>query len=170
MSLVTTTAAGTTASAAASSTAAFVATASAAASSTAAFVATAASAATSAAAAAAATTTSALEVRVADNEPAAHQTLDIVDLRAVKKRRAVGIYENLDGVSVDNEVVVACFLLDAEDILHASSGTRHYHYPEHAVVLTLFFQNIVELLSGHFADFQNLGCCHSLTSKIFHVD
>ena len=85
-------------------------------------------AATTAAAAATGTTSaSALEVGVANHEPAAHEAVNVVDLGPLYQRGAFRIDQDSDSVGLDDKVILFGFRLHAKHVLEAAVGSRRHH-------------------------------------------
>lgn len=104
---------------------------------------TSATAATSSAAGAA--TLLALHVGIADDEPASHQAIDVVDLGALHEGSALGVHEHSNILGLDDDVIGFLFLLDAKHVLKATMATGRYHDPEQSPFLPLIAEHLGQL-------------------------
>ena len=103
---------------------------------------TAAAAATSAAAAAARAATAAanLEVGVADDKAASHQTVNVVDLRAFHQGGTLGVNEDLHTRGIDHEVIYLRLALHSQHVLEASMRPGDDHHSQQSARLALLVQ------------------------------
>ena len=92
--------------------------------------------------AAAGAPTPTLEVGVADDETAAHQALDVVDLGALHHRGALRVHQDLDRLGVYDEVAFFWLLLDAEHVLKTSMGTGYHHHAQEGARLVLLAEDL----------------------------
>lgn len=92
------------------------------------------------------TTAAAGEVRVGDDKAAALQTLDVINIRALEKRRAFAVHDDLDAEGLDQRVVFVRRLFKAEDVFHPARLAGSKGDPDKP-----FFRF---LLSEHFFEFQ----------------
>ena len=125
---------------------------------------TATAAATTTATGTAATAGANLEIRVADDEAASHQAIDVVNLRAFDKRGAFRVNEDLYAGRVNDEVVHLCFTLHAEHVLEAAVGSGYDHHPQQSADFALFGQYLFKLLRSQVGNLNKRSCCHRYTS------
>ena len=95
-----------------------------------------------------ASTTGELDVRVADDEAAAHEALNVVDLCAFHEGSAFGIDQNSEVLNVHDEVVILRLFFDAHRILKSTVRARHRHDSQQCTCLSLFLEGVLELLAA----------------------
>src|SRR5215210_7084513 len=84
-------------------------------------------------------------IRVLDGKSAAHQRVDVVDLRAFEVLETEGIDHDFDASVIEGRIVVGPIVVERHPVGEAGAAARRDVDPQRGAVVALFLDDLLEL-------------------------